>query len=102
MIRMLGRCCAVMISFLSWSAGAAAQSDAPRLIPDCGGKFDLCGFVEPKTKVEVIPRRYERAHQFSESLAAVRIKGRFGFIDERGNLIILRSCVVHEHAGQDV
>lgn len=55
---------------------------------DCDGKFGLCRYVSKKSKQEIIPARFERAMPFSEGLAAVRIGGRFGYIDERGEIAI--------------
>ena len=54
----------------------------------CDGKFGLCRYLNSATKQEIIPARYERGMPFSEGLAAVRIGGRYGFIDERGEVVI--------------
>src|SRR5262245_18629398 len=67
---------------------ASAQPAQPELVVDCGGTFGFCGFRDRLTKAEVIPRRFERALPFSEGLAAVRVEGRFGYIDERGDPVI--------------
>jgi hypothetical protein len=64
-----------------------AEGD-PKLIPQCGGPFQLCGYVEKDSKEERIPRRFEVAKPFSEGLAAVRIEGRYGFIDMTGKIVI--------------
>jgi hypothetical protein len=58
------------------------------IVAECGGADDLCGYVWRKSRKEVIPRRYERAMPFREGLAAVRIDGRFGYIDENGEIVI--------------
>jgi hypothetical protein len=60
----------------------------PKLTPQCGGPFQLCGYVEKDSKEERIPRRFEVAKPFSEGLAAVRIEGRYGFIDTTGKIVI--------------
>ncbi|MCC6778792.1 MAG: WG repeat-containing protein [Hyphomicrobiales bacterium] len=57
-------------------------------MPRCDGKFGLCRYVEAGTGREVIPPRFEQAMRFSEGLAAVRIDGRFGYIDPRGEIVI--------------
>lgn len=69
-------------------AGVFAQSTIPKLLPNCGGPYNLCGFIDRDSKSVVIPQRFERVFPFSEGLAAVRIKGRYGYIDEAGNEVI--------------
>ena len=54
----------------------------------CGGPFQLCGYVERVTEEERIPKRFEVASQFSDGLAAVRIDGRYGYIDPTGRIVI--------------
>jgi WG containing repeat len=54
----------------------------------CDGKYGLCRYVDRKTKQEIIPARFERGTAFSEGLAAVSVAGRFGYIDERGEIAI--------------
>lgn len=56
--------------------------------PRCGGVFDLCGYVDRDTEIELIPARFERAHKFSQGLAAVRIEGSYGFINLLGEVVI--------------
>lgn len=68
--------------------GAFAQSTIPKLLPRCGGPYNLCGFIDRDSKAMVIPQRFELAFPFSEGLAAVRIKGRYGYIDEAGKEVI--------------
>ncbi len=58
------------------------------LVSRCSGVFNRCGYNHRETKTEVIPPRYERAMRFSEGLAAVRVHGRFGYIDLSGKTII--------------
>nr|WP_233285244.1 WG repeat-containing protein [Bradyrhizobium acaciae] len=41
-----------------------------------------------KTNQEIIPPRFERGMPFSEGLAAVSVGGRFGYVDERGEIVI--------------
>jgi hypothetical protein len=79
--------CALSAIAGAWFS-AEAQPAPPRLVPDCGGTFGLCGFRDRATKAEVIPRRFERVFPFSEGLAAVRLNGRYGYIDERGEQVI--------------
>lgn len=59
-----------------------------RVVVDCGGASELCGYVLHRSKTEVIPRRYERAMPFSEGLAAVLVDGRFGYIDLNGEMVL--------------
>ena len=54
----------------------------------CDGKFGLCRYIDRQTRQEVIPARFERAMPFSEGVAAVRIEGRYGYIDHRGEIVI--------------
>lgn len=68
-------------------AAAAAEPDGS-LLPRCDGKFGLCRYVDRGTGQELIPARFERAMAFSEGLAAVRIDGRFGYIDQSGKVVI--------------
>jgi hypothetical protein len=65
-----------------------AQEAQENYLPRCGGQFDLCGYVDRNTDAELIPYQFERAFEFSEGLAAVRIEGSFGFIDLNGNVVI--------------
>lgn len=67
---------------------AVAEIAEGDYLPKCGGEFDLCGYVESDTEVELIPKQFERALGFSEGLAAVRIGGVFGFVDLTGNVVI--------------
>lgn len=64
-----------------------AESGA-ELFPQCGGPFQLCGYVEKDSRVERIPQRFEVAKPFSEGLAAVRVEGQYGFIDTTGTVVI--------------
>ncbi len=80
----------VFISFLYliiflYSPALALEKEL--LKPHCGGSFDLCGYIDTKSKKTVIPKKFERANQFSEGLAGVRIKGKWGFINSSGNII---------------
>ncbi len=67
---------------------AAAASAAEPGIWDCQTKFGLCRYLDAQTRQEIIPARFEQAMPFSEGLAAVSIGGRFGYIDERGDVVI--------------
>jgi hypothetical protein len=55
---------------------------------NCDGKFGLCRYLSSATKQEIIPPRFERAMPFSEGVAAVSIGGRFGYVDERGEVVV--------------
>lgn len=54
----------------------------------CGGPFNLCGYVENGSEEPRIPKQYEVAKKFSDGLAAVRIDGRYGYIDPTGKVVI--------------
>ena len=69
------------------SALASSNSEA-ELKPQCGGPFQLCGYVEKDGEALRIPQKYEVAQPFSEGLAAVRIDGLFGFINPRGEIVV--------------
>lgn len=69
-------------------AALASSIGGTELKPQCGGPFQLCGYVEPESKTLRIPQRYEVAQPFREGLAAVRIDGLFGFINPRGEIVI--------------
>ncbi len=77
-----------LVLALHGGGSAFAQNAIPKLLPSCGGPFGLCGFIDRDTKAEVIPKRYEGAFRFSEGLAAVSAKGRFGYVDESGTEVI--------------
>ena len=80
---------AIKLILLELLAGPArAQTDLADAIVRCDGKFSLCRYVDRKTQQELIPARFELALPFSEGLAAVRINGRFGYIDARGDVVI--------------
>lgn len=83
----------VTIKALAWlailaSSAAHAQADLAATMTPCDGKFGLCRYVDIATRAELIPARFERALPFSEGLAAVSLKGRFGYIDGRGEIVI--------------
>lgn len=67
---------------------AAAADDPSSWRVRCGGPFQLCGYVERDTETLRIPLRYEAAKPFRNGLAAVRIDGRWGYIDRSGDLVI--------------
>ncbi len=62
--------------------------DGTNLRVSCGGVFDLCGYDDAVSGQEVIPRRFGKAHEFSEGLAAVRVEGIYGVIDPTGEMVI--------------
>ena len=84
----------VVFPFLVFAALAispvhsAAREPLHPLFPKCSGFAQLCGYYDRTTKAEVIPPTFERAMLFSEDLAAVRIRGQYGYIDSSGKLMI--------------
>lgn len=66
----------------------AVADDATRWWVRCGGPFQLCGYVEPDTLATRIPFQFEAAQPFRDGLAAVRVDGRWGYIDREGKLVI--------------
>jgi hypothetical protein len=79
---------AATLALLAVLPGAALAQDTSDAVPRCDGKFGLCRYVDRTTQQELIPARFERAMPFSEGLAAVRIRGKFGYIDETGEVVI--------------
>lgn len=84
-------------SFFSMSAivaQAQSPSDNTGLLKRCGGYFGLCGYIsEPdwmddRIETEVLPKIYEALGEYSEGLAPVRVKGRWGFMDRNGEMKI--------------
>lgn len=69
-------------------SGAATADDPSGWWVRCGGPFQLCGYVERDTETLRIPMQYEAAKPFRNGLAAVRIDGRWGYIDRSGDLVI--------------
>jgi hypothetical protein len=51
-------------------------------------KNDKYGFKDKQTGKVVVPAKYDDAHDFSEGLAAVKLDGKWGFIDKTGKKII--------------
>jgi hypothetical protein len=78
----------LLAALSSASTASTASSEPERWIRRCGGPFNLCGFVERGSEEERIPKRFEVVLQFSDELAAVRIDGRYGFIDRTGKIVI--------------
>jgi hypothetical protein len=78
-----------LVTLLAVAAvGTMAQAQAPLLAPVCDGKFGMCRYVDRTTRQEIIPARFENAGPFSEGLAAVRVDGRYGYVDGRGEIVI--------------
>lgn len=72
-----------------WTNTFRAQTNGnDAWIVDCGGTYNLCGFVERGSRERRIPREFERVMNFSEDLAGVRIEGKYGYIDRTGNVVI--------------
>ena len=68
-------------------AAFASAASAQQLRPRCSGVFNLCGYVDAGN-AEVIASRFEMARPFLSGLAAVRIKGLWGFIRPSGEIAI--------------
>lgn len=89
-------CCvrlALLAVVTAASLVAVPQADAqPRLEQpwrvQCGGPFQLCGYADPETGRLRIAETFEAAKPFREDLAAVRVDGRWGYVDRRGRLVI--------------
>jgi hypothetical protein len=86
--------CLVGISaelLIEMKPAVSVTSNAP-YTPDwfamCGGTYNLCGYVERVSRKERIPRIFERALNFSEGLAGVRVDGLYGYIDASGKIVI--------------
>ncbi len=67
----------------------------PKLIVRCNQTdFNLCGYIDAdiwnhqSREVFIIEPKFEHAKDFSNGLAAVRINGKFGYIDKTGQVII--------------
>lgn len=77
---------------LAGASGVYAQTSnvADGLLKRCGGYFGLCGYIsetawkDERREVEVLPKVYEALGEYSEGLAPVRVKGRWGFMDRNG------------------
>ncbi len=66
----------------------ASSSGGSELLPRCGGPFQLCGYIDGESEAEIIPQNFQVAQPFREGLAAVRIDGRYGYINPRGEIVI--------------
>ena len=77
-----------LLILVALSSASNASSAPEEWIPRCGGPFHLCGYVERDSEEERIPKQFEVAMRFSDGLAAVRINGRFGYIDATGRVVI--------------
>ncbi len=85
----VGGLCGACSPSNSFETATAQSAEPPSILaPDCGGVFDLCGYVDKATGLLVIDRKFERAFPFKEGLAAVRISSKYGYIDESGELAI--------------
>ena len=76
------------IALIAFASGSSASTEAEKWISRCGGPFQLCGYAERESGTLRIPQTFEVAKEFSEGLAAVRIDGRYGFIDPTGKIVI--------------
>jgi hypothetical protein len=74
---------------LALAAAQVSAEDRPdeRMVR-CGGAFDLCGLVDLDTGGEITDMAFERILGFAEGLSAVRIEGRFGYINKSGDVVI--------------
>jgi hypothetical protein len=67
---------------------AATDRDMADAVVICDDKLGLCRYADGQTRRDRLPGRFERAMPFAEGLAAVRINGRFGYVDHRGEVVI--------------
>jgi len=82
---------------LAGASGVYAQTSnvVDGLLKRCGGYFGLCGYIsetawkDERREVEVLPKVYEALGEYSEGLAPVRVKGRWGFMDRNGVMKIM-------------
>lgn len=82
------RTLAILIGIVCMVMPGAVTAQTPDWWVRCGGPFQLCGYVERGTAEPRLPFEYEAAKPFRDGLAAVRIDGRWGYIDPQGNLAI--------------
>src|SRR6185295_19165448 len=73
---------------IAFSSALSASTDEEKWLPRCGGPFQLCGYAEKESEKLSISQTFEVAKPFSEGLAAVRLDGRYGFIDATGRIVI--------------
>lgn len=79
---------AAFASLHPFTATAAAERHSPDLIAKCGGTYNLCGYLDSESHEQRIPQKFERAFNFSEGLAGVRVDGRYGYITTSGKMTI--------------
>ena len=79
------RALAILIGVVCMVTTGPAMAQSPDWWVRCGGPFQLCGYVQRGTAEPRLPFRYEAAKPFRDGLAAVRIEGRWGYIDPQGN-----------------
>lgn len=79
-------CLSAILTVLTATAPGMADDTAMQF--RCGGPFNLCGYIDRKTEQTLIPFKFEEAGPFSEGLAAVKIDGTWGFIDQSGAMVI--------------
>jgi hypothetical protein len=71
--------------------GVSAKGRICVPVEDSNGKY---GYIEDHSGKKIIPFKYDDAWPFSEGLAAVKVDGKWGFIDKTGKEII--PCVYSE------
>ena len=76
----------VVLIFLGINLGTYGQVLQPRKA--WVHRSYLWGFVNKETGKEVIPYKYDGAKDFSEGLAAVKLNGKWGYIDDTGKEVI--------------
>jgi len=69
------------------SLSAQNSPDDPA-VPRCSGIYNLCGHTLRKSGTVVIDHVFEKTEPFSEGMAAVRLGGKWGYIDLAGDTVI--------------
>jgi hypothetical protein len=72
------------ILFLTTDAGGVEQETKTLFVIQ---KDEMCGYIN-KSGVVVISPVFERCTDFSEGFAGVKVKGKWGFIDQTGGIVI--------------
>jgi hypothetical protein len=95
MLRKSLLCALGALIFILWAGQPGQSQSTPKIPPTkktCGDLWPVeqnnkWGYID-KTGRLIIPFKFEAAQDFSEGLAAVKIKEKTGYIDETGNFVI--------------